>query len=116
MQAPSRAILQNQYGSGGSVDDETGTLGIAVRVDDPLVSAASSGMPPLEFGSFVSGVLEATPDQHVVAIPRAVLQQDDQGQPFVYTADVDDRLALTPVTPGAVAGDLIMIHRWSDTR
>jgi len=31
------------------------------------------------------------------------------GQPFVYTADADDGLAVTPVTPGPIVGDRILI-------
>ena len=93
----------------GTVDSETGTLGVAVQVDDPLVAAAGDGAPPLAFGSFVSVVFEATPEAQVIAIPRDVVQQDDQGQPFVYTVSADTTLALTTVTPGPVAGDNILI-------
>ena len=93
----------------GSVDDETGTLGIAVRVNDPLVNNTQQRRPPLEFGSFVSVVLEVTPEADIISIPRAILHQDDTGQPFVYTASADDKLVLTPVTPGPVAGDRILI-------
>lgn len=93
----------------GSVDDETGTFGIAVRVTDPLVSKPQQRTPPLEFGSFVSVVLEAKPDAGMISVPRAILQHDDAGQPFVYTAIADDRLAMTPVTVGAVAGDHVII-------
>lgn len=93
----------------GSVDDETGTFGIAVQVSDPLVSNALQGRPPLEFGSFVSVVLETKPDTNAISIPRAILQQDDAGHPFVFTATDDDTLALTSVTVGPVAGDRILI-------
>lgn len=93
----------------GSVDDETGTFGFAVRVNDPLVGNAQQGTPPLEFGSFVSVVLEAEPNAGVISIPRAVLQQDDAGQPFVFTATEDDVLALTSVTVGPIAGDRVLI-------
>lgn len=93
----------------GSVDDETGTFGIAVQVSDPLVSNAQQGRPPLEFGSFVSVVLETRSDTGLISIPRAILQQDDAGQPFVFTANDDDKLALTPVTAGPVAGDRTLI-------
>ena len=93
----------------GSIDDETGTLGIAVRVQDPLVSKPQQRTPPLEFGSFVSVVLEAKPETGLISVPRAILQQDDSGQPFVYTASADDTLVLAPVTVGAVAGDRIII-------
>ncbi|MEP3673750.1 MAG: biotin/lipoyl-binding protein [Hyphomicrobiales bacterium] len=93
----------------GSVDSETGTLGIAVRVKDPLVSNAQQGKPPLEFGKFVSVVLEAKPDTGFISIPRWILQQDDNGEPFVFTTNADNRLALTPVTVGPVVGDRILI-------
>ena len=93
----------------GSVDSETGSLGIAVRVNDPLVRSTSQGTPPLEFGSFVSVVLEVEPDTGFISIPRSILQQDDAGQPFVFTATTDDTLALTNVIVGPVAGDRILI-------
>jgi multidrug resistance efflux pump len=93
----------------GAVDSETGTFGIVVRLDNPLVGNAQSGTPPLEFGSFVSVTVEATPDARMISIPRAILQHDDNGQPFVYTVNAEDRLALTPVTPGPVVGDRILI-------
>ncbi|KEJ88870.1 efflux RND transporter periplasmic adaptor subunit [Sulfitobacter donghicola] len=94
----------------GSIDDETGTLGIAVQVSEPLVSKPQQQTPPLEFGSFVSVVLEAQPETGLISVPRAVLQQDDAGQPFVYTVSADDTLALTSVTVGAVTGDRIIIE------
>lgn len=93
----------------GTVDSETGSLGIAVRVDDPLVATPGSNAPPLAFGSFVSVVLETTPETAAIAIPRDILQQDDQGQPFVYTVSEETTLALTPVTPGPIAGTNILI-------
>ena len=93
----------------GSVDSETGTLGIAVRVKDPLVSNPQQRKPPLEFGKFVSVVLEAKPDTGFISIPRAILQQDDSGAPFVFTANSENRLALTPVMVGPVVGDHILI-------
>ena len=93
----------------GSVDDETGSFGIAVRVKDPLVRKTQQDIPPLEFGSFVSVVLEVTPDTGLISIPRSILQQDDAGQPFVYTASAEDTLVMTQVTVGPIAGDRILI-------
>ncbi len=93
----------------GSIDDETGTLGIAVRVSDPLVSKPQQRTPPLEFGSFVSVVLEAKPDTGLISVPRSIVQQDDSGQPFVYTASAEDTLVLSPITVGAIAGDRIIV-------
>ena len=93
----------------GSIDNETGNVGIAVRVADPLLASTQQDRPPLELGSFVSVVLETAPIGEAIAIPRAVLQQDDEGAAFVFTADGDDRLAMTSVTAGPVVGDQIMI-------
>lgn len=93
----------------GTVDNETGTLGVAVRIDDPLVATPGDNTPPLAFGSFVSVVLEATTDGPLIAIPREILQQDDMGQHFVFTVNSDQRLTITSVTPGPVAGDNILI-------
>jgi len=94
----------------GTVDGDTGTIGVAVRVDDPLIARTGDQRPPLEFGAFVGVVLEGvTPDQ-AIAIPRAAIQQGDNGLPFVYTATAEDRLAMTGITLGPVAGDLILVQ------
>lgn len=95
----------------GTIDNETGTLGIAVRIDDPFVANAQQARPPLEFGSFVSVVLEGQPQSAVISVPRDILQQSDAGQPYVYTANAEDRLAITPVTPDAIAGDRVLISQ-----
>ena len=94
----------------GSIDEETGTIGIAVRVKDPLIARASDRRPPLEFNSFVSVVLETAPDRTAIAIPRAALNHDDNGVSYVYTAGEDDALAITPVTLGPVTGDDVIIR------
>ena len=94
----------------GGIDSDTGTLGVVVRVKDPLVIKTGQNRPPLDIGRFVSVVLEAHPKNGAITVPRAVIQQDDDGKPFVYTADADDKLAISPVTPGAVVGDRIIIQ------
>lgn len=93
----------------GTVDSETGTLGVAVQVDDPLVAAPQDNAPPLAFGSFASVILEVTTDIPMTVIPRDILQRDDAGQPFVYTVSAEERLAITPVSVGPIAGDNILI-------
>ncbi len=94
----------------GTIDSDTGTIGVAVRINDPLVAKATEQRPPLEFGAFVGVVLEGTTPDQVIAIPRAAIRQGDNGEPFVYTATADDRLAITPVALGPVAGDLILVQ------
>lgn len=86
----------------GTVDEETGTIAFTVRVDDPFVANRESGRLPLIVGSFVSVDLTAPPGESVIAIPRSALRRDDQGAPFVYVADEEDRLAIRPVTVGVV--------------
>lgn len=93
----------------GSIDNETGTVGFAVRVDDPLIAAADRNRPPLQIGTFVTVVLESRPSEALIAIPRAAVHQNDAGQPFVYTVDAETRLAITPIVPTAVSGDTILV-------
>ncbi|MEL6573424.1 MAG: efflux RND transporter periplasmic adaptor subunit [Pseudomonadota bacterium] len=93
----------------GVIDDSTGTIGIAVHVKDPLLVNGQGDRPPLQTGAFVSVVLQGvTPDQSI-SIPRAAVQQADDGTPYVYTATNEDRLGIAPITVGPVAGDQIMI-------
>lgn len=94
----------------GSIDEATGTIGIVVRVEDPLVVNAQDRRPPLEFNSFVSVVLETEPRDAVISLPRAALRQDDSGAPYVYVADNQDALAIRPVVPGPISGDHVILR------
>ncbi|MEM9431743.1 MAG: efflux RND transporter periplasmic adaptor subunit [Pseudomonadota bacterium] len=94
----------------GSIDSTTGTIGMAVQVDDPMVADGLSGRPPLNVGSFVAVDLSAPPLENVIAIPRAAIHQDDDGGSFVYLADADDRLAIAPVVPGPLLDERVLIR------
>jgi multidrug efflux pump subunit AcrA (membrane-fusion protein) len=94
----------------GTIDSETGTIGMAVRVDDPLTVSGPRRSPPLSIGSFVSVTLTTRPPEGAIAIPRAAVHQTDLGAPFVYVADADDRLTIKPIVPGPVTGDRILIR------
>lgn len=94
----------------GTIDSDTGTVGFAVRVEDPLAASSQVRRPPLNIGSFVSVTLHAQAPADTIAIPRAALHYDDAGAPFVYVADADDRLAIAPVTPGPVTGKLVLVR------
>lgn len=95
----------------GSVDSGTGTIGIAVRVDSSSAHGGDTSRPPLGVGSFVSVAFSTPPAGPLIAVPRAAVQQDDAGNPFVYTVDGDDRLAISPVELGVVLGDEIVVSR-----
>lgn len=94
----------------GTIDNETGTIGMAVRVRDPLMADGQTQRPPLNVGGFVSVELETRAPQDTIAIPRTAVHRDDTGAPFVYLADNDDRLAIAPVVLGPVAGDRIIVR------
>jgi len=93
----------------GSVDSETGTIGMAVRVALPQTRDPNGRRPPLNPGSFVSVDFSAPSSEGFVTVPRATVHQDDAGAPFVYTADAQDRLAIVPVTLGPVVGGDVII-------
>lgn len=95
----------------GTIDDETGAFGIAVHIKDPLIATNATERPPLSIGSFVSVVLEAPERQGVVTIPRAAVSYDADNNPFVYLADVEDRLRTRQVTLGAVDGKRIIVEQ-----
>lgn len=94
----------------GTIDNETGTIGLAVRVRDPLLAGGETLRPPLSVGGFVSVVLETPAPEGTIAIPRTAVHQDDSGAPFVYLSDAEDRLVIAPVVLGPVAGDRIFIR------
>jgi multidrug efflux pump subunit AcrA (membrane-fusion protein) len=94
----------------GEIDSDTGTLGIVVRVADPLMANRDRPQPPLNVGSFVSVVLQAAPVDGVIAIPRAAVHQDDNGAPFVFLSDADNRLLVQSITPGQVVDDVIVVR------
>lgn len=93
----------------GAIDNETGTLGLAVRVADPFVAGGATGRPPLNVGSFVSVVLQSDPVSNLITIPRAVVQQGDDGDAFVYLADKEDTLTVAPIRLGASIGDKAIV-------
>lgn len=99
----------------GTVNEETGTIGFAVRVKDPLVASRDSKRLPLTVGAFVSVDLVAPAREGMIAIPRSALRRNDQGAPFVYVADGEDRLEIRPVTMGVVLGDRITISEGLQT-
>lgn len=95
----------------GEVDNQTGTVGLAVQVDDPLVVDTATRRPPLEIGSFVNVHLDYQPREQAILVPRAIVRLDDAGAPFVYVATPDDTLAIASVVLGPVIGDRVVIQQ-----
>jgi len=94
----------------GTMDADTGTMGIVVRVADPLVLHPGQRRPPLHAGSFVRVVFSSAPRPDSIAVPRHALHVSDAGQPFVYLANAEDRLAIREVVPGQVIGSEVIIQ------
>lgn len=94
----------------GTIDNETGTIGMVVRVENPMQASGTERRPPLNVGGFVSVILKVETRDSAIAMPRDALRQADDGSPFVYTVDPQGRLARTPVVPGPVIGDRIVLR------
>ncbi|MDK3017094.1 efflux RND transporter periplasmic adaptor subunit [Pseudodonghicola flavimaris] len=94
----------------GTIDSETGTMGLVVRVDDPYLANGAIARPPLHVGSFVTVRLTAPAVQDVLAVPRTAVHIGDDGQPFVYLMDADGRLERRTVGIGPELGALQVIR------
>ena len=93
----------------GTLDADTGALGMVVRVKDPLVSVRPINRPPLNAGTFVGVRFSTGPRPGVIAIPRSAVRYDDDGAPFVYLADANNRLYLAPIEAGPVIGANVIV-------
>jgi len=93
----------------GTVDSQTGTLGLIVQVDDPYLARGAAERPPLNPGSFVTVTLSAPPLVDAIAVPRNAVYQGDDGSPYVYLADAEDRLEIRPVRTGPALGGAVLI-------
>lgn len=94
----------------GTIDSATGTFGIAVRVDDPLLTTTDAPRPPLNVGSFVSVEISTLPVEGLITIPRAALRQDDKGAAFVYIANTDDQLEIRHISSGPPLNDRVVVR------
>ncbi len=93
----------------GTMDSETGTLGLVVRVEDPLFSQRKINRPPLNVGAFVTVTFSTEPRPDGMTVPRAALRYDDDGASFVYIADAQEQLAVLPVETGQVIGENVLV-------
>ena len=93
----------------GTMDNETGSLGLVVRVDDPLLSEPPLARPPLNVGAFVSVTFSSPPADAVLSIPRNAVRYEDTGAPFAYVVDAKTALAKSPLTLGAVLDDEVIV-------
>ena len=93
----------------GTIDQESGALGVVVAVDEAAFPDRETGRPPLVNGSFAEVVLTGPEMEDAILLPRDVVRRGDAGQHFVYVADSDDRLARQQITLGPVSGAQVLI-------
>ncbi|MEP2715183.1 HlyD family efflux transporter periplasmic adaptor subunit [Pseudophaeobacter sp.] len=95
----------------GTMDIETGTMGIVVKVTEPLKASAGVLRPPLHTDSFVRVVFSSQPRPESIAVPRHALHQGDDGASFVYLADSDNRLEIRAVQTGEIIGSEVLVRQ-----
>ncbi len=94
----------------GTLDTDTATMGIAVRVDDPLIGMPMLNRPRLDVGAYVSVVFETPPVDGWITIPRTAVRYNDDGTSFVYLADAEQRLSKREITKGPAMGQSILVR------
>lgn len=100
-----------------TIDPETGTVGVILRVEDPYADARLGVRPPLTRGMFVEGVLEGRLDP-AIAVPRSALHDGrvavvgEDGRLLwrpVRVAYFRDRLAV--LAEGVEVGERVVVSR-----
>lgn len=94
----------------GRIDEETGTIGIAVRVQDPTRRDIATLRPPLNPGGFVEVRISAEA-QPLLLAPRSAVRRDPDAQeePYLYVMDAQNTLRRAPVTLGPIFDDKVVL-------
>lgn len=98
----------------GTLDDSTGTVGVVVRVENPTVGQRDILRPPLNVGAFVTVTFRSPPLDGTLTVPRGALRYTDDGTPFVYIADGENRLDRRLIQVGQVVGDAVIVFSGLD--
>lgn len=86
------------------VDPRTRSIGVVVRVDDPLGKVIPGRRPPLSKGMFVDVVIRGRPQPDRVVLPRSALRNG-----AVYLVDENQRLQTRPLQLLFNQGDLSVV-------
>ncbi|MEL6233404.1 MAG: HlyD family efflux transporter periplasmic adaptor subunit [Pseudomonadota bacterium] len=84
----------------GSIEEETGSIGVVVRIENAARPNPELRRPALVNGSFVEVVLTGPRLDDLIALPLTALRYDGT-DPYVFVADAADRLARLDVSVGA---------------
>ncbi len=93
----------------GTLDQQTSTLGMVVKVTDPTIGNTNARRARLDAGAFAAVDFRSSPIQDTVTVPRVSVRYGDDGAPFVYLVGEGDRLSMTPVALGPALGDEVMV-------
>ncbi|WP_420862650.1 efflux RND transporter periplasmic adaptor subunit [Algirhabdus cladophorae] len=92
-----------------AVDEDAGTFGIVVRVNDASRPQADRDGPPLVNGTFLEVVLTGPAIEDALLIPREAVRSDTSDDSYVFVVDADSRLARKAVTLGAGSGSQVVV-------
>lgn len=93
----------------GTLDQETSTLGMVVKVTDPTIGDASLRRARLDAGAFAAVDFRSRAIENTVTVPRVSVRYDDDGQAFVYLVEDGDRLGKAMVRLGPAIGGDVMV-------
>jgi membrane fusion protein (multidrug efflux system) len=104
------------YGQIGAIDFvdnsiaiNTDTIIVRGRIANPVVGKVNDApLRELTDGEFVTVQVEGIEPVQLLAIPRAAVMSDQQGD-FVYTVDADNKVVVTRVQLGQTSGTLVSI-------
>jgi membrane fusion protein (multidrug efflux system) len=104
------------YGETGHIDfvdntiaTNTDTITLRGTIPNPAIDTVNgNALRELTDGEFVTVQLEGVAPVQLLAIPRAAVLSDQQGD-FVYTVDADNKVVVTRVKLGQTSGTLVTI-------
>ena len=92
-----------------TIAQNTDTITLRGTIANPAIDTVSGNtLRELTDGEFVSVLIEGVEPVDLLAIPRAAVLSDQQGN-FVYTVDADNKVVVTRVTLGQSSGTLVTI-------
>jgi membrane fusion protein, multidrug efflux system len=92
-----------------TISTTTDTIVLRGEISNPIFDKVNgNAVRELTDGEFVTVQLEGVEPVQLLAIPRAAVMSDQQGD-YVYTVDADNKVVLTRVKLGQTSGTLVTI-------
>jgi multidrug efflux pump subunit AcrA (membrane-fusion protein) len=84
----------------GASDTQTGTVGLVVRVHEPLKPDSAQKRPPLNNGTFVEVLFQGHTKGDRISLPRNLVNYEDGAAAYVFVADENQTLQRRDVVLG----------------